>query len=182
MKLVRLVLAAALLIAAAIAANYALHGRPVHALGELLSPHAPVQPGQPFPVLGFESLDGSAVTFEPATGHVTFVNVFATWCTPCRGETPDLVAFAKSGAGRGVDVVGIDQQETPSAVDAFRAQFRATYPMVIDTGRITKDLLGARIIPHTLVLDRTGVVRAVVSGPMTRAQMDQLAAAAASGS
>jgi thiol-disulfide isomerase/thioredoxin len=130
----------------------------------------------------FEGLDGSAVTFIPAPGHVTFVNVFATWCPPCRGETPDLAAFAASEAGKDVDVIGIDQQESPAAVDAFRAEFHTAYPMIIDTGRTTKDLLGARIIPRTLVLDGSGIVKAVVSGPMTRDQMDRLAAAAASGS
>jgi cytochrome c biogenesis protein CcmG/thiol:disulfide interchange protein DsbE len=152
------------------------------ALSSLLTPHGPVQVGESLPRMTLESLDGSPVTIALAPGHVTFVNVFATWCPPCRAETPDLAAFAATEVGKGVDVVGIDQQESPAAVDAFRAQFHTLYPMVIDTGWETKDALGARVIPRTIVVDGKGIVRAVFSGPMTRDQMDQLAAEAAANS
>src|SRR5579863_2195270 len=180
MKPVFLAVAAAVLIVALIFINIATGGAVAKKIAWVFGPHGPVGAGQPFPKLTFQTLDGSTEILTPAPGRVTFVNVFATWCPPCKAETPDLAAFAKAESGRGVDVVGIDQEETPDAVDAFRQAFGTTYPMVIDTGRITKDLLGARIIPRTLVVDGHGIVRAEVSGPMTRAQMDQLAAAAAS--
>ena len=144
--------------------------------------HAVVQAGQAFPQLTFETLDGKEAALVPAPGRVTFVNVFATWCPPCKAETPDLEAFAVWAAPRGVDVIGVDQEESPAQVQAFRTAYQITYPMVIDTGRATKDILGARIIPRTIVIDKNGVVRATVSGPMTGAQMRQLAAAAGAGS
>lgn len=145
-----------------------------------LHPSATV--GKPLPNLTFATLEGSTQQLAPAPGRITFVNVFATWCPPCKAETPDLVAFASAWKGRGVDVIGIDQEETAPLVEAFSTRYHIAYPMLIDTGRQAKDLLGARIIPHTIVVDGSGVVRAIVSGPMTRAQMDDLAAKAGAGS
>ena len=145
-----------------------------------LHPSATV--GKPLPELTFSTLDGSSEKLQPAPGKVTFVNVFATWCPPCKAETPALVAFAGAWKGKGVDVVGVDQEETAPLVEAFRTRYGITYPTLIDSDRRTKDLLGARVIPHTIVVDASGVVRAIVSGPMTRAQMDDLAAKAGAGS
>jgi len=136
--------------------------------------------GRPLPAMTFATLDGSTMTLKPAPGRVTFINIFATWCPPCKAETPDLVAFARAEASKGVDVVGIDRQESPGLVEAFRAQYHLAFPTMIDTGRTTQ-LLGIRVIPHTFVVDRNGIVRASVSGPMTRAQMDDLAAQAEAG-
>jgi thiol-disulfide isomerase/thioredoxin len=138
--------------------------------------------GQPFPAMRFSALDGSSTTLVPAPGRVTFVNVFATWCPPCKAETPDLVAFASRASSKGVDVIGIDQEETAAQVQAFRDRYHIGYPIVIDTGRETKDILGARIIPRTIVVDGKGIVRAVVSGPMTADQMSRLAAEAGANS
>lgn len=148
----------------------------------LLRNHGPVQVGQAFPTLSFQTLDGAQATLVPAAGHVTFVNVFATWCPPCKAETPDLAAFAAREASKGIHVIGIDQEETSRQVQAFRVRYHIAYPVVIDTGRETKDVLGARIIPRTIVIDGSGTVRAIVSGPMTADQMLQLAATAGAGS
>ena len=138
----------------------------------------PVSAGQRFPELTFSSLAGQPAILKPAPGRITVVNVFATWCPPCKAETPDLVAFAKAAGSKGVDVIGIDQQESPVQVSAFAQRYGIAYPLMIDAGRQTKDVLGAHIIPRTIVIDGSGVVRAVVSGPMTAAQMRAAAAAA----
>lgn len=148
----------------------------------LLRGTAPVQVGQAMPKLTFQTLDGSQTTLVPAAGRTTFVNVFATWCPPCKAETPDLAAFAAAESKNGVDVIGVDQEESSAQVQAFRDRFHIAFPMVIDTGRQTKDVLGARIIPRTIVVDGKGVVRAIVSGPMTADQMRRLAAEAAANS
>jgi len=150
------------------------------ACGFHLHPSATV--GKPLPDLSFATLDGSTQRLQPAPGRITFVNVFATWCPPCKAETPDLVAFAGAWKDRGVDVVGVDQEETAPLVEAFRARYHIAYPTLIDSSRQTKDLLGARVIPHTIVVDGSGVVRAIVSGPMTDDQMRRAARTAGASS
>jgi thiol-disulfide isomerase/thioredoxin len=145
----------------------------------LIKGHSAVQVGQALPQMSFADLDGTTKPLTLTTGRVTFVNVFATWCPPCKAETPDLTAFAARMSAKGVDVIGIDQEETQAQVRAFAEHYGIRYPIVIDTGRETKDVLGARIIPRTIVVDGKGIVRAVISGPMTADQMTKLAAEAA---
>lgn len=145
----------------------------------LLRGQRPVAEGDQLPALTFSTLDGRSAALQASPGKVTFVNVFATWCPPCKAETPDLVAFSRWAAANGVDVIGIDQQESAAQVEAFAQTYGIRYPLMIDSGRQTKDVLGARIIPRTIVIGRNGLVVAVVSGPMTGAQMRVLAARAA---
>src|SRR5438132_5615161 len=83
----------------------------------LLQGHGPVQVGKALPRLTFVALDGSQQPLVPPPGRITFVNVFATWCPPCKAEMPDLVAFASREARYGVDVIGIDQEETAAQVE-----------------------------------------------------------------
>ncbi len=134
--------------------------------------------GSPFPPVDVVSPNSGAVSYTPARGHITFVNIFATWCPPCRAETPDLVRFAADAAKHGITVMGIDRAESAMQVDAFRRQFGITYPYLIDDGRDTKTVLGARAMPTTIVVDANGIVRADVTGPLTYAGLEQLAAQA----
>jgi thiol-disulfide isomerase/thioredoxin len=136
--------------------------------------------GHPFPPVDLITPDRKPVYFVPARGHVTFVNVFATWCPPCRAETPDLVRFAADAGKHGIAVIGIDRAESARQVDAFRSQYGVTYPYLIDSGRDTKTVLGARAMPTTIVVDADGIVRADVTGPLTYDALERLAAAASS--
>jgi cytochrome c biogenesis protein CcmG/thiol:disulfide interchange protein DsbE len=112
------------------------------------------------------SLYGAPYTLSP--GHrPTIINVFATWCTPCREETPGFASAAESLRARGFDVVGIDQEESAAAVSAFAQQFALTYPVYIDASGVTHDLLGARVIPMTILVNKDGVIVWEHAGPLT---------------
>jgi thiol-disulfide isomerase/thioredoxin len=176
----------AVAVLALIIVSFALRETPVgvartayHALG--FGGPGLVQPGQALPKLTYVSLDGVPAALAPAPGRITFVNVFATWCPPCQAEAPALSSFARTGRAQGIDVIGVDQQESADAVRRFRAAYHADYPMLIDMGWTSKDVLGARDIPRSVVVDAHGIVRAAFTGPMTLEQMRGLAARAASG-
>ena len=102
---------------------------------------------------------------HPASGTALY-NVFATWCGPCREETPMLAAASRRLIAHGVHVVGIDQGESPAAVRAFAYRFGLSYPILIDDDNSTNALLGARVIPET-VLVRNGVVSEIYVGPLS---------------
>jgi thiol-disulfide isomerase/thioredoxin len=140
---------------------------------------APIAVGKPFPALDLASPSGARVQFVPAPGKVTIVNVFATWCPPCRTESPDYARFSKSAAAHGVDITAIDRAETARQVDAFRLEYGLTFPYLIDDGNSTKDILGARAMPVTIVVDGRGIVRADVAGPLTAERLGALATQAA---
>lgn len=116
------------------------------------------------------SLSGAQYTLSPAR-RTTIINVFATWCPPCREETPGFAAAARRLQDTGVRVVAIDQQESPSAVARFAKQFALPYPVYIDTDGVTHDLLGARVIPTTIIVNSDGIIVWEHAGPLTPAQL-----------
>ncbi|HLJ84243.1 MAG TPA: TlpA disulfide reductase family protein [Candidatus Eremiobacteraceae bacterium] len=165
--------------AAAFALAYAHRAGVARALGRVAGGEpAQIAIGRPFPPVNLVTPDSKPVDFAPERGRVTFVNVFATWCPPCRAETPDLVRFAADAAKHGIAVIGIDRAESARQVDAFRRQYGIKYPYLIDSGRDTKTVLGARAMPTTIVVDAGGIVRADVTGPLQYDALERLAAAA----
>ena len=110
------------------------------------------------------SLGGEAIDLADFRGTVTVVNVWASWCPPCRTETPDLVAAA---AELDAQFVGINIRDSSDAALAFERAQDVPYPSISDEGGETLLAFGEyrpRQPPTTLVLDGKGRVAAVVSG------------------
>src|SRR5476651_264660 len=61
--------------------------------------------GKPFPALDLVLPDGTPSRYVPAMGKVTVINVFATWCPPCRAESPAYALFSKNAATRGIEIM-----------------------------------------------------------------------------
>jgi thiol-disulfide isomerase/thioredoxin len=116
------------------------------------------------------SLYGASYTLE-SIERPTLINVFATWCTPCREETPGFAAVAGALRARGIRVVAIDQEESAPSVWQFVKQFALPYPVYIDTSGVTHDVLGARVIPTTILVNRSGVIVWEHAGPLTQAEL-----------
>ena len=124
--------------------------------------------------LRLASISGSPYTLR-AAGRPMVINVFATWCGPCRAEAPDFAAAAAQLRARGIDVVGIDQQEAGAQVQAFARDFHLKYALYVDSSGITHTVLGARVIPTTIYVDASGVIRWQHAGPITAQTLFQLA-------
>jgi len=103
------------------------------------------------------------------------INVFTSWCPSCNEEMPALSHAAPALARDGIDVVGIDQAESSEQVQRFVQAYDVHYPVYIDADSSTRKLLGARIIPTTLFVDRRGIVRLVHVGPLDVASFLTLA-------
>jgi cytochrome c biogenesis protein CcmG/thiol:disulfide interchange protein DsbE len=98
-------------------------------------------------------------------GQVWLLNVWASWCAPCRDEHPQLVALARE---HGVALLGLNTRDDPRAAEEWLLRlgdpYRAT---AIDReGRVALEW-GLSGVPATFVVDRTGVVRHRVTGPLT---------------
>jgi cytochrome c biogenesis protein CcmG/thiol:disulfide interchange protein DsbE len=124
--------------------------------------------GQPAPPFDLPALDGAGVPGlkrADLDGHVTVVNIFASWCGPCRVEHPELVALAKDGRLR---VVGIDYKDQPQNAKLFLDELGNPYAAIgVDTrGRIAIDW-GVYGVPETFVVDRAGIIRFKVIGPLS---------------
>jgi len=120
---------------------------------------APPAEGTQAPTFTLASLTASHWTLAGTRGHVVVVNFFATWCPPCRAETPDLVAAAKHYSSKGVIFVGVDASEDASLVSVFVKSKGIRYPIVLDSNDVVSKTYDVRAIPTTYVLDRNGIIR-----------------------
>ena len=105
------------------------------------------------------SLDGRPVTLASMRGKVVLLNVWATWCGPCRAEMPELQRLHDSNKGKGLEVLGVSiDQSGVEAVRTFLQDNPYTYPIVLDEqGRIA-ELMQTTVIPTSALLDRKGNV------------------------
>ena len=117
-----------------------------------------------------ESLDGPEFRLSAYRGLVVFVNVFATWCGPCRVEQPSLAAFARAHAGDTM-VIGVDVREEDNDVRKYRKQYDIPYPIAMD--RYDKKVRGIyregrMVFPTTIVFRPDGTLSCAWAGSVTR--------------
>jgi DsbE subfamily thiol:disulfide oxidoreductase len=99
-------------------------------------------------------------------GVVTVVNFWASWCTPCRSETPELDDLWKSYRGQGVRFVGVDYQDHRDAAVKFVRSLHLMYPIVSDSDGKVGDAFGIVGLPTTFIVDPGGRIRYVISGQL----------------
>lgn len=113
------------------------------------------------------AIHGPSWSLEEQRGSVVLLNFWATWCGPCRRETPDLVTLAQTFGPRGLRVAGISMDEEPgSVVPAFVDRYHIPYPMLVPD----RNFGLARSIdslPTTILLDRQGRVARLYTGAMS---------------
>ena len=123
------------------------------------------------PDFTLDSLDGNKVTLSELRGKVLVVNFWATWCLPCREETPALEKSYEQYKASGVIILGVNMtnQDVVSEVESFVQEFRLTYPILLDRdGSVSNTLYQVRGLPTTFFVNREGVIRTVlVGGPMS---------------
>lgn len=103
-------------------------------------------------------------------GTPVVVNVWASWCAPCRAEMPLLERAAQSYEGRAV-VLGVDSRDEPGAARAFLDDVGVTYPNVWDRTGAIRRALGLRGFPTTYFFDRDGTLVASVVGGVSEARL-----------
>lgn len=125
------------------------------------------------PDLAGKTLDGKQLDVADYRGKVVVLNVWGSWCAPCRAEAPNLVAVAdaEQKAGRPVQFVGINTRDLSTAqAVAFDKQFDIPYPSLYDPYgklilRFPRGSLNPQTLPSTIILDRQGriAVRALTA-------------------
>jgi len=125
------------------------------------------------PDFKLHTADGRAMSLSDLRGHVVVLNFFATWCPPCRAETPDMVAASKRYAGHDVVFFGVDDREQSSLVQVWAKGKGVRYPLVMDSTGAVEEHYDVRAIPTTYILDPQGVIR--------YRQLDQLESSTLSG-
>jgi cytochrome c biogenesis protein CcmG, thiol:disulfide interchange protein DsbE len=124
--------------------------------------------GRPAPALDLERLAGDT---PPRPGEVWVLNVFASWCGPCRAELPVLSQLAEQS---GVRIVGLDYRDTPELGLAFLKRHGNPYALTWrDPEGKGSMAWGVTGVPETFVVDRKGVVRLRHTGPVTAEDLNK---------
>ena len=115
----------------------------------------------------FQDVDGNPVTFADFKGKVTVVNLWATWCAPCKIEMPTLAALAQRYEGRddfAVAVISMDTDRAQEAAKAFIAENAPLKYYADPKFQLAFEFPGKGAMPQTMILDREGRVVAVMVG------------------
>ena len=128
-------------------------------------------PAQSFPA---KRLDGSEGSLANYRGKVVLVNLWATWCAPCRSETPALESLYQKDRGRGLVVLGVDQGESLGVASDFVRELKLTYPILVDTEQHYGRAYAAIGLPTSLVVDRNGHIVQGVDGERTLAEFQRM--------
>jgi thiol-disulfide isomerase/thioredoxin len=123
-----------------------------------------------------ESLEGDQLSLEDYQGRTVVLNVWGSWCAPCRAEAPELVAASEELADRDVQFLGINSRDLDKAAAlAFQRRFEVPYPSIYDQKGQTllafRGTLSPNAIPSTVVIDDQGRVAASVIGEVSRSTL-----------
>ena len=119
-----------------------------------------------------ESLDGSNVSLGDYEGSVVLVNLWATWCSPCRAEIPDLEAAYQEYEGEGFVILGVNIEEPKETVAPFVQEFEMSYPVLLDKNGELMKIYRAQGLPMSFIVDVDGVIQVRHMGYLTGDQLE----------
>jgi cytochrome c biogenesis protein CcmG/thiol:disulfide interchange protein DsbE len=126
------------------------------------------------PGLRGRTLDGTPFDLATLRGRVVLVNVWASWCDPCRQELPALAAAQSRWSADGFRVVGIDMRDNSESAHRLLTDVGATgLTSVADPLGVLAVAWGARGVPESFLVDRTGRIRWWVQGALDEAWLEQ---------
>ena len=148
---------------------------------EYVSPLA----GKPAPPFALEDLSGKTVSLASYKGKAVLVNFWATWCAPCKIETPWLVELRNQYASQGFEILGISTEadgvgkddmsaweKDKAAIQKSAQQMHIEYPVLINGDSISQQYGGLDQLPMSFFVDRTGKVVAVEMGLTSKSNLE----------
>jgi cytochrome c biogenesis protein CcmG/thiol:disulfide interchange protein DsbE len=129
-------------------------------------------PAPDFTLTTWNSPSGQPLHLAALKGKPIVLNFWASWCTPCNQETPELQAAWQRYQAAGVAFIGVDYQDQQQEAEQFLQKYHVTYPTGPDTsGSISVDY-GVSNVPSTVFIDRSGVVVRQILGPVDAKTLD----------
>jgi len=127
-----------------------------------------VEIGRPAPAYHAVSLAGDSVSLATYRGKVVLLNVWATWCGPCRKEIPELRAIDSRFRGQGLQLIGVtvDADGMQPQIADFVKEFQMTYVIWHDPGERVSAQFLILGLPATYLIDRNGILRWKTMGPV----------------
>jgi cytochrome c biogenesis protein CcmG/thiol:disulfide interchange protein DsbE len=127
--------------------------------GETAATTTGVDVGAAMPAYKADLTDGKTFDIASERGNVVFLNLWATWCGPCRFEIPELQAMHEKYASRGLKVVGVSLDDTGvDGVKKFATEHKMTYPIAYDPQGKLADIFQTSVVPTSVIIDRSGKI------------------------
>ncbi len=122
------------------------------------------EPAAPF---NLDNLAGSKVTLDDYRGQVVLVNFWATWCPPCVHELPSIQALKDNFAEDAFEVLAMNMGEASRDINLFLKQFKTKldFPILLNADKGVSDEWKVRVMPTTLIIDKTGHIAVYHLGP-----------------
>lgn len=140
--------------------------------------HVPPRIGETARPYAAATLEGDTISLASLRGEVVLLNLWATWCTPCREETPYLQEIYEQHRDSGFRIVGasMDTRNQAEAVRMFVDEYDVTYTILHDPAMRGMDVYQALGLPATFLIDREGTLRWLRFGPIPEGDPEFLAA------
>lgn len=116
-------------------------------------------------------LAGQQIALSELRGKVVLVNIWATWCPPCRAELPMIEEAQRRYGERGFVVLAVNQAEERALVADFMREYGLSFPVLLDSDGAVSRLYATQALPSSFFIDRQGVIRTLYRGPLTQSVM-----------
>jgi cytochrome c biogenesis protein CcmG, thiol:disulfide interchange protein DsbE len=128
---------------------------------------------QPAPDFTLPLIDGGQLRLSSYRGKVVLLDFWATWCVPCREETPHFVELQQKYGGQGLQIIGVSMDDSPDPVHTFYQQFHMNYLVVMGTADVGGAYGGVLGLPIAFLIDREGRIYAKHIGATDAAVFDK---------
>jgi cytochrome c biogenesis protein CcmG, thiol:disulfide interchange protein DsbE len=127
----------------------------------------------PAPDFNLPLIDGGQLRLSSYRGKVILLDFWATWCVPCREETPHFVDLQQKYGGEGLQIIGVSMDDSADPVRTFYQQFHMNYPVVMGTADVGGAYGGVLGLPIAFLIDREGRIYAKHLGATDAAVFDK---------
>lgn len=138
----------------------------------------PASEREPAPAVSTTTFDDKPFALADYRGEVVAMNLWASWCAPCRAEAPALSQVSSELAGKGVQFIGLNTRDQRPAADAFIRRFQVGYPNIADNkGEIQLSFRGTlppTATPSTILIDKQGRVAGRILGEVERGELREM--------
>ncbi|RME90949.1 MAG: TlpA family protein disulfide reductase [Anaerolineae bacterium] len=133
----------------------------------------PVPVEYPAPDLSLTDLQGNPVTLADYRGQIVLVNLWATWCPPCRAEMPVLQSYYEAHQEEGFVIIAINDGDPEADVTTFAESYGLTFPVWLDPEYRAERSFQTMSLPSSFVIDRQGIVRLAWTGAISRGMLEK---------
>jgi thiol-disulfide isomerase/thioredoxin len=117
------------------------------------------------PAFSLKALNGRVAKLSDYKGKVVLINLWASWCAPCRMELPELVRLQRQYKARGLQIVGVTYPDDDAAsVRRMTRQLKLNYPILFGTSELLDAYQIGEVLPATVIVDRDGIIRERILG------------------